>query len=195
MVTRRLLAVLVLATTLGAAVAAVSCGTQQDASNTAATPAMSAVERGRYLTVVTGCGDCHTPGTLYGSPDDTRILAGSEIPWGGPWGVAFAANLTPDPETGLGQWTDEQIMTAIRTGARPDGRLLAQIMPWGNFSHFTNEDLAAIVAYLRSLPPIVHAEPAPVPPNVAFTGPTLAVPPPSAWDAQHLPPPAEAPGH
>jgi mono/diheme cytochrome c family protein len=173
---------------------AASCGQQPSATDTPATPAMSPVERGRYLTTIMSCNDCHTPGYFYGSPDTTRVLSGSEIPWGGPWGVAYSANLTPDPQTGLGEWTDEQIMTAIRTGARPDGRQLAGIMPWANFAHIEDEDLRAIVAYLRSIPAVVHDEPDPVPPG-QYKGVTFGPPPPPAWDAKNLPPPGDTPGH
>ena len=63
-------------------------------------------------------------------------------------------NITPDKETGIGAWTDEQIATAITTGKRPDGRQLAPIMNYASFTYLTKEDVAAIVAYLRSIPPV-----------------------------------------
>lgn len=165
----------------GASLAAnFSCATP-DASSPPA-QAVDPVARGEYLTTIMGCNDCHTPGYLYGAPDDTRKLSGSEVGWAGPWGVAFAANLTPDPETGLGNWSDEEIITALKTGQRPDGRMLAPFMPYQNFASLTDEDVQAIVAYLRSLPPIVHAEPAPVPPGETYAGTAVQMPPPSAWD-------------
>ena len=141
------------------------------------------VERGAYLVHIMGCGDCHTPGTFYGSPDMERMLSGSEMGWQGPTGIVFAANLTPDMANGLGEWSDEEIIKAIRTGNRPDGRQLAPIMPWMDFSVLTDEDAAAIVAYLRSLKAVAHAVPNPVPLGQKYDGPVLAFPPPSAWDA------------
>lgn len=145
--------------------------------------AASRVERGRYLVQVTGCNDCHTPGTFYGAPDAQRMLSGSEMGWAGPWGVVYAANLTPDSTTGLGQWSIEDITKALRTGNRPDGRQLATVMPWLNFSNFTDEDVRSIATYLKSIPPVTHEVPKPVPPGAEVQGPVLAFPPPSAWDA------------
>jgi len=183
---------LLVAVSLLAAAATLSCGTAQQTSTApAALTAEEKVARGRYLSTVSGCNDCHTPGTLWGAPDTTRRLAGSELGWVGPWGVAYAANLTPD-STGLGTWTEEQIVHAIRTGNRPDGRQLAGIMPWMNFAHFTDEDAGAIAAYLKSLPPVVHRVPAPVPPGQKAEGSLVVFPPPSAWDAMNLP---AAPSH
>src|SRR5271156_177395 len=95
-----------------------------------ASAASSAVARGKYLVNVAGCTDCHTPGTFLGKPDMTRYLGGSEVGFEVPGlGVFYGPNLTPDKETGLGNWTLEEIATATRTGARPDGRLLAPPMP------------------------------------------------------------------
>jgi mono/diheme cytochrome c family protein len=168
----------------GSLVASLSCQPQQSA--TPAPAAMDTLQRGEYLVTIAGCNDCHTPGYLYGAPDMSRMLSGSEVGWTGPWGIAFAANLTPDPATGLGGWSDDDIITVLRTGQRPDGRMLAPIMPYQNFSKLTDEDVRAIVAYLRSLPPVVHEEPSPVPPGGPFTGAAIAMPPPPAWDA---PPP------
>ena len=127
----------------------------------------------------------HTPGTLYGGPDTTRVLSGSELGWVGPWGVVYARNLTPD-STGLAAWTEEQIATAIRTGNRPDGRQLAPIMPWMNLARLTEEDALSIAAYLKSLPPVVHSVPDPVPPGQKAAGPLLEFPAPPAWDVRHL---------
>lgn len=151
--------------------------------NAAAPAADKAVERGKYLVMSIGCNDCHTPGTFYGAPDFSRFLSGSEMGWAGPWGVVYAANLTPDPETGLGKWSKEEIAKAIRSGNRPDGRQLAVAMPWMNFSHLTDGDAMAIAAYLKSLPPVKHAVPKPLAPGAEVTGPVLSFPPPSAWDA------------
>jgi mono/diheme cytochrome c family protein len=88
------------------------------------------VERGKYLVRVISCSDCHTPGGLLGKPDMKRFLGGSEVGFALPdLGVFYGSNLTPDTATGLGNWTVEEIATAIRTGIRPDGRKLAPVMP------------------------------------------------------------------
>ncbi len=141
------------------------------------------VERGRYLTTVMGCNDCHTPGFFYGAPDMDRKLAGSEVPWKGPWGVTFARNLTPDMETGLGYWSEDEIVKAIRSGVKNDGSPILPPMPWQDFSALTDADAHAIAAYLMSLPPISHKVPDTVPPGKAYDAPAVEFPPPSAWDA------------
>ena len=124
------------------------------------------VERGKYLVTIGGCGDCHTPGYFLGKPDVSKTLGGSDVGFGIPGLGAFVGrNLTPDKETGLGNWTDDQIITAFTTGVRPDGRKLAPIMPWQDLAHLDREDALAIVAYLRSLPPVKHAVPGPFGPK------------------------------
>jgi mono/diheme cytochrome c family protein len=90
-------------------------------------------------------------------------------------GVVYPPNLTPDPDTGLGRWTDEQIMRAIRTGQRPDGRMLVPVMPWPSYATLTDEDARAIVAYLRSIPAVRFKAPAPVKPDEKSTAPYLKV--------------------
>jgi mono/diheme cytochrome c family protein len=115
------------------------------------------VARGRYLVNFGGCNDCHTPGYFLGKPDWARELSGSDVGFEVPGkGTVVGPNLTPDPETGLGQWTAEQISTALRSGVRPDGRVLSPVMPWQAFSNLKSTDVAAIVAYLRQLPPVRH---------------------------------------
>lgn len=141
------------------------------------------VERGRYLTLIGACNDCHTPGTFYGAPDYDRTLSGSELGWIGPWGVSFPRNLTPDVETGIGSWTERQIVDAIRTGMHPSGSTLAPPMPWPMYSALTDEDAFAIAAYLKALPPVKHRVPDKVAPGVAYDGPVMRIPPPTAWDA------------
>ncbi len=164
-----------------------SCGgPAKTASAPAAPTAEQKIARGRYLTLAVGCGDCHTPGSFWGGPDETRALAGSEMGWAGPWGVVYAANLTPD-STGLLAWSEAEIATAIRTGNRPDGRQLAPAMPWMTLANLTEEDALAIAAYLKSVPAVRHAVPKPVPPGQKVTGSVLTFPPPSEWDARNLP--------
>ena len=145
------------------------------------------VKRGAYLVRIMGCNDCHTPGTFYGAPDMQRELAGSEMGWQVPDGVVFASNLTPDLANGLGEWTDDEIIRALRTGIRPDGRQLAPVMPWMNFSALLDADARAIVAYLRQLKPVAHAVPSRIPAGQEYKGPLLVFPPPSAWDAPRSP--------
>ena len=138
------------------------------AAMVAAAPCLSAhsadtqVERGKYLVQIAGCSDCHTPGSLMGKPDTSRYLGGSDVGFAIPGhGVFVGPNLTPDKETGLGAWTDQQIVTAITKGVRPDGRVLAPIMPWEGFSHLTPPDALAIAAYLKSLPAMKNKVPGP----------------------------------
>jgi mono/diheme cytochrome c family protein len=117
---------------------------------------------GKYLVQLGGCTDCHTPGHLLGKPDMSRFLGGSDVGLEVPGlGVFVAPNLTPDKVTGLGNWTKDQIATAIQTGVRPDGRVLAPIMPWRAYAGLTKSDVGAIVQYLSSLPAISHAVPGP----------------------------------
>lgn len=136
----------------------------------AAAPSFAAdsahIKRGDYLVSVAGCSDCHTPGYFFGKPDMSRFLGGSDVGFEIPGqGVFVGRNLTPDKETGLGSWTAEQIITAIQTGVRPDGRVLAPIMPWHDFANFTSDDAEAIAAYLQSLKPVSNAIPGPFKPG------------------------------
>lgn len=113
------------------------------------------VARGKYLVSISGCSDCHTPGGMMGAPDMTRYLGGSDVGFSIPtMGVFVGNNLTPDPETGLGKWTSEEIVTAIRKGKRPDGSELSGVMPSASFANLTDDDANAIAAFLRSLPPV-----------------------------------------
>ena len=151
------------------------------------------IERGRYLVSGAGCGDCHTP--LVMTPagpawDTTRLLsghpeqvamppapalpagpwaivgAGTGTAWAGPWGTSFTANLTPDPETGLGKWTEQNFIDTIRKARHMgSGRPLLPPMPAAVVANFTDADLAAIFAYLQSIPPVKNHVPAPVPPG------------------------------
>ena len=87
-----------------------------------------------------------------------RLLGGSDVGFGIPGlGVFVGPNLTPDTETGLGGWTDAEIIAAMTTGKRRDGRVLSGVMPFAALSHLTPADAQAIVAYLRSLPPVRNA--------------------------------------
>ena len=128
--------------------------------------AETAAERGKYLASFGGCDHCHTPGYFLGKPDAARQFSGSDVGFKvGDLGIFVGPNLTSDKETGLGAWTDEQIAAVLTTGVRPDGRILAPIMPWRSFAKMTKTDVAALVAYLRTLPPITNKVPGPFGPD------------------------------
>jgi cytochrome c553 len=118
------------------------------------------VERGGYLVNhVMGCGNCHSP-RVNGVP--TPGLSGGVQLFNEPWFTVKGANLTPDRDTGLGAWSDDDIKRAITQGLRPDGTPLAEVMPSAFYRILTPRDLDAIVAYLRTVPPIRNQVPAPV---------------------------------
>jgi mono/diheme cytochrome c family protein len=132
------------------ALAAILCGSAASAHADEAQ-----VARGKYLVILGGCSDCHTPGGMLGDPDMKRYLGGSDVGFSIPGeGVFVGQNLTPDKETGLGSWTNEQIVAALRTGKRPDGTALSGVMPWPAYAHLTDDDALAIAAFLKSLPPV-----------------------------------------
>jgi mono/diheme cytochrome c family protein len=113
------------------------------------------LERGRYLVeTLAGCGNCHTPKGPNGPLQDKKFAGGDIIKHAD--FTAVTPNITPDPETGIGKWTDRQIFLAIREGKRPDGRLLGPAMPSRSYRNLADDDVRAMVAYLRSLPPIYN---------------------------------------
>jgi mono/diheme cytochrome c family protein len=141
----------------------------------------AAIARGKYLVTLGGCQDCHTPGHFLGKPDMARALGGSEVGFEMPGlGTFYGPNLTPDRATGLGGWTDAQIVAAIQTGVRPDGRVLAPIMPWRALAALTKPDAAAVVAYLRSLPAVANKVPGPFGPGETPTSFVMKIVPPGA---------------
>lgn len=124
--------------------------------------AESPVERGAYLAHIMDCGGCHNTGAFTPQPNLETPLAGSDIGFEMPGlGFVYPPNLTPDKDTGLGTWSDAEIITAFTTGVRPDGRHLAPIMPWMSYGHINADDATALVAYLRSLKPVSHKVPGP----------------------------------
>jgi hypothetical protein len=155
----------------------------QDANAAASSSsAGSAVARGKYLVTFGSCTDCHTPGEFFGKPDRTKFLGGSDVGFAIPGlGVFVGPNLTPDKQTGLGNWTDEQIVTALTTGKTPEGRTLAPAMPWHAYANLTKSDAMAIVAYLKSLPPVSHQVGGPYGPNQAPTEAVMVVIPPDVY--------------
>ena len=155
------------------------------------------VERGKYIVNTTGCGDCHTPVKLGANgpePDLTRMLSGHpesmQLPpappasgpwiasaaatmtaWAGPWGTSFTANLTPDKETGLGNWTERNFIDTIRSGRKLGrGRPLLPPMPWPVYRNMTDEDLKAVFAYLQTVPAVKNKVPDPIVPAPVAVG-------------------------
>lgn len=143
------------------------------------------VERGKYLVTIMVCDDCHTPfkmGPKGPEPDMSRRLSGhpeamtlppppkAEGPWvamavvnsawAGPWGISYTANLTPEKNTGLGIWTEDMFLKAMKTGKHMGtSREIQPPMPWQSYGQATDEDLKAIFAYLKTIPPVVNHVP------------------------------------
>ncbi len=130
------------------------------------------VEYGRYLASrVSGCSECHTPrDPSNGAFDLGREMGGGLFPFPEEGFSATGSNLTPDPATGLGRWTDGQFLTAMRTGQRPDGTVLVPFMPWASYAHWKDGDLRAVWAYLKSLKPVEHRIARPTLTGSAATG-------------------------
>jgi len=149
---------------------------------------------GEHLVKTSGCHDCHTPmkmGANGPEPDMSRMLSGhpeqmkvpapppAAPPWivasaatntahAGPWGVSFTANLTPDTATGLGSWSKETFVQTIKTGRHQGrGRPILPPMPIPAYRNFTDDELGAIFAYLRTIPAISNQVPEPLPPPSA----------------------------
>lgn len=182
---------------VAAASLALLAGTPPAAARGSETRAAEAarVERGAYLATLGGCNHCHTPikiGPRGPERDASRMLSGHPEsaplpdppgpagPWtgqiaatgtafAGPWGVSIAPNLTPDPDTGLQGWSEERFVRAMRTGQHNGGgRPILPPMPATDIGKLTDEDLAALWAFLRALPPVRNqvpdSRPAPPPP-------------------------------
>ena len=118
-------------------------------------------ERGKYIVTTTGCGDCHnTPGPT-GPVPSMYLAGGGKFGFKGA-GIAVSRNLTPDPETGLGNVKDEEIKRVLRSGVFHDGRMVHhRQMPWNAFANWTEEDRQAVVTYLRLVKPVRHKIPDP----------------------------------
>ena len=162
-------------------------------ASTQAGAADKQIERGKYLVRLAACTDCHTPGSFLGKPDMTQFLGGSDVGFAIPnLGVFVGRNLTPDKETGLGSWTREQIVTAIMTGKRRDGRELAPIMPWQAYAKLAPSDATAIAAYLQSLPAVKHAVPGPFGPSEKVSVFVMTVLPGEVYNSLPAPGPSPA---
>ena len=149
------------------------------------------VERGRYIVDSFGCVDCHSPWTMGPNgpmPDPARFLSGhpsdmalppapapagpwivsaaaTNTAWAGPWGTSFTANLTPDPETGLGTWKPDDFIATLRNGRHLGrGRELLPPMPFPAIRNMSDDDLLSIFAYLQTIPAIQNRVPTPLPP-------------------------------
>lgn len=110
------------------------------------------IARGKYVFgAAAGCG-CHTV------PKQALNAGGRK--YDGPFGTVYSSNITPDPTTGIGKWTDEQIITATRAGRRPNGERLIPVHPYTVFNGMAEQDLKDVVVYLRSVPPVNRATPA-----------------------------------
>jgi mono/diheme cytochrome c family protein len=157
--------------------------------------AQSSAARGKYLLDAGGCDDCHTPKTFTQKgpvPDMSRRFSGTpavaklpQVPtgvigpndwgalgsndmtvWAGPWGISFAANLTPDKATGIGNWTEAAFVKAMRTGKHKGAlREILPPMPWQSLGKMSDGDLKAMFAYLKTIKPIVNKVPDPIPPK------------------------------
>ena len=151
------------------------------------------VERGKLLIAGGGCHDCHSPKVMTPQGpqiDQTKILSGhpeslGAVPpfkgaggpytthtndhltaWSGAWGVSYAANLTPDENTGLGIWTEQMFIDAIKQGKHMGTwRPILPPMPWNEYKHLPDEDLKAMLAYLKTIPPIANRVPTPLDPT------------------------------
>jgi hypothetical protein len=181
---------------LALAAAAGACSRPQPAPSAEWTHAQQ-VERGRYLVTMGSCNDCHTPmkfdpeigmpvpdmsrmlsGHPEGAPEPSSPLAGHDnavigptfTSFKAPFGTVFTANLTPDEATGLGAWTEEMVLGAMRTGRHMGGkgRPIVPPMPWPTLAQQSDADLKAIFAYLRAIPAIRNEVPAPKVPDEAL---------------------------
>jgi mono/diheme cytochrome c family protein len=149
--------------------------------------ALRSIERGEYLVQIAGCNDCHTPWkmTEHGpAPDMSRMLSGhpqhialrapvadpasgwvwsgamTNTAFAGPWGISYAANLTPDSLTGMAVWDEDRFIKAMRTGRHfGEARPIMPPMPWQNVGRMTDEDLRSVFAYLKSIPAVRNQVP------------------------------------
>ena len=125
--------------------------------------AQTPVERGGYLVNgILTCGNCHTPRGAGGAWDLSKQLSGGPQTWDEATFKVKGANITPDPDTGIGKWSDADIKRAMQSGMRPNGTLMAPIMPYGFYKIFASADIDAVVAYLKSVPAVRNAVEPPV---------------------------------
>lgn len=177
---------------LAGAIGTATPSASEQSAAPATAPAVD-LERGAHLVKTMGCNDCHTPWTMGPKgpePDMTRALTGHPAemkmpappqlppgPWlwmgaatntafAGPWGVSFAANLTPDKDTGLGDWTFDMFKATMRTGLHQGkGRPVLPPMPWFSVGALDDTDMRHLFGYLQSLVPVRNRVPDPVEPE------------------------------
>jgi hypothetical protein len=166
---------------------AAGCGKSEESQAESLAPELpNRAARGKYLVTAIGCADCHSPWKMTPTgpmPDPERFLSGHpeqvkvgpapkpQGPWlasffatntafAGPWGISFSANLTPDVNTGLGIWTEDMFLRAIREGRHMgQSRPIAPPMPWPAFRNLDDEDLKSIFAFLKTIKPICNHVP------------------------------------
>lgn len=137
------------------------------------------VERGAYIARISDCAGCHMPRAADGSPMFEAGMSGGNIGFELPGiGIFWPPNLTAS-SAGLGDWSDDEILAALQTGIRPDGRVLVPVMPWPAYADLSEDDAASLVAYLRSLPAVETPTPAPVASAAEATAPFYRVTMPS----------------
>jgi mono/diheme cytochrome c family protein len=179
---RRTAEVLIAALCAGACIALTQGANAAMKHGAPTTSAHAELARGKYLVTFGSCTDCHTPGSFFGKPDMSRFLGGSDVGFAIPgMGVFVGPNLTPDVKTGLGSWTEQQIVAAITTGKIPGGRTLAPVMPWHAYANLTKSDALAIAAYLKSLPPVSHQVGGPYNPSQTPKEAVMVVVPPDVY--------------
>ena len=190
--TKNTFAVFTLAIPMTLAICAASTARAGDKGDKGDKKEAAQIKHGEHLVKVGLCADCHTPkkmGPNGPEADNSLMLSGHpaahvmprapELPagpwaiavagdltaWSGPWGVTFTRNLTPDKKTGLGDWTEQNFIDTIRTGKKMGkGRPILPPMPVAEINNYTDDELRAIFAYLKTLPPISNAVPEPIPP-------------------------------
>jgi mono/diheme cytochrome c family protein len=179
----------------GPAIEAPGTNVVPSATAPAALTGQAQIDRGKLLIIGGGCHDCHTPKTmtprgpeadmsqlLSGHPESAGVpqpFKGGEggspwsthtndhlTAWSGAWGVSFAANLTPDQNTGLGIWTEEMFLNALKQGKHMGtARPILPPMPWNWYGQLPDDDLKAMFAYLKSIPAIANRVPIPLDPS------------------------------
>ncbi|WP_372841119.1 cytochrome c [Phaeovulum sp.] len=138
-------------------------------------PDTDLIARGAYLGTIMDCAGCHMPRGPDGAPIVEAGLSGGTVGFEIPGlGTFWPSNLTPD-KTGLGGWSGDDIIRAVTTGVRPDGRMLAPAMPWPGYAALRDDDRAALVAWLQSLEPVENPVPEPAAPGAHAPAPFYRV--------------------
>lgn len=172
-VSRKCLSLRVLLLLVSAAIILPACEAQQRVS--------TSNDRGAYLVGMLGCGQCHTDGALLGNPTGIPLagstvgIAVSAYVEGEPPAVVFPGNLTPDVETGIGGWSEDALMDALRHGRRVDWAPLSPVMPWQAYGNLETSDLRAIARYLLNQQPVRNRIPEATDPGVRTAAPYVRI--------------------